>query len=119
NSFKILIVSASPSFYLNLLMNMLPIDAVISTDLEFINGMYTGKFSTKNCYGIEKPKRIIQYLNKVGIEIDYENSCSYTDSFSDKPMLDMVKNRYIINASSKLKKIFLQANYNVEYKNWK
>ncbi len=117
--YKVIIVSASPYFYLQHLIKMLPIDAVISTNLEFSNDLYTGKFSSKNCYGIEKPKRINAYLKENNIELDYDNSCSYSDSFSDKPMLDMVKRKYIINANNKLKNKISKAKYDVEYKNWR
>ena len=38
-------------------------------------------------------RRIYEVLKNRNLEIDYENSYGYSDSFTDLPMLRLVKNR--------------------------
>ncbi len=56
---------------------------VLSTELEFINGYFSGKFLTKNCYGIEKVNRVKEYLNLN----EYDKIYAYGDSRGDIEML--------------------------------
>ncbi len=51
----------------------------------------------KNCKNEEKVLRLNNIINKLNLEIDYENSYAYSDSVHDIPMLKMVKNRIKIN----------------------
>ena len=54
---KVVIVSASMACWLKAWCLKNNID-LISTQLEIKNNKLTGKFSTKNCYGIEKANRV-------------------------------------------------------------
>ena len=66
----------------------LDVDAVISTRVE------NGKIIGKNCRKQEKIPRILEYLNSIGVEIDYDTSYGYTDSNDDIPMLSLVKHKH-------------------------
>lgn len=55
----------------------------LGTQLEVINGVYSGKFQSKNCYGPEKVNRIKQELNLS----DYNFIYAYGDSRGDSEML--------------------------------
>jgi len=63
---------------------------LIGTKLEFKNNKFTGKFSTKNCYGIEKVNRIKQIYNLS----DYRTIFAYGDSSGDKEMLAIADKKY-------------------------
>ena len=63
---------------------------LIGTKLEFRNDKLTGKFSTKNCYGIEKVNRIKEKYNLKNYEIIY----AYGDSKGDKEMLSIADKKY-------------------------
>ena len=63
---------------------------LIATKLESKNNRLTGKFSTKNCYGIEKVNRIKEKYN---LE-DYEVIYAYGDSKGDKEMLSIADNKF-------------------------
>lgn len=97
NGCYILLASASPEIYLKYFEKNHYVDKVIGTKLENINGKYTNKFQGENCKGIEKLKRINEYLDENNLEIDFDKSFAYSDSLSDKPMLSLVKNRYKVS----------------------
>ncbi len=56
---------------------------LIATELEFEDGIVTGKFLTKNCYGIEKANRVNALYN---ISI-FKTIYAYGDSTGDKELL--------------------------------
>lgn len=93
DSIKIL-CSASATNYLIYVGELFPFDYIIGTDLDN---------DYKLCRGNNKKDikviNINEILEREGIEIDYENSLAYSDSYKDdKYMLRMVKNRYLINS---------------------
>lgn len=83
------IISASPEFLLAPLQNILNVDRIIATKVNKTNG----KFITKNCYGKEKVRR----FNK---EVKKEIDSFYTDSFSDKPMMEIATRSFLVKKSS-------------------
>ena len=93
NTIKIL-CSASATPYLKYVKDLYPFDYIIGTDL---GDDY--KLTRGNNKKDVKVKNIKDLLAQEGIEIDYENSCGYSDSYKDdKYMLRMVKNRFLINS---------------------
>lgn len=93
DSIKIL-CSASATNYLIYVGELFPFDYIIGTDLDN---------DYKLCRGNNKKdikvKNINEILEREGIEIDYEKSLAYSDSYKDdKYMLRMVKNRFLINS---------------------
>ena len=93
--YLIFICSASIEGYLRFCE--LPVDGILGTKTEIKNGKYTSKMIGKNCKNEEKVLRLNNIINELNLEIDYENSYAYSDSFHDIPMLKMVKNRIKIN----------------------
>lgn len=65
----------------------------------------------ENCKGEEKVRRLKEYLQEHNIEVDYKNSYMFSDSLSDKPLLDLVGNAYLIN--------YKKNNKNYKILNWK
>ena len=79
---KVVVVSASIGSWLKKWCELYQIE-LIATQLEFKNGKLTGRFATKNCYGIEK-------VNRIKAQFDltkYEQIYAYGDSAGDKEML--------------------------------
>lgn len=94
----IVLVSASPELYLTHLHKSLDVDKIIGTMMDD-----KGKILGENCKHIEKINRIEKWLKEENIKIDYDNSYAYSDSFSaDRPMLELVKHRYLINSNKQL-----------------
>ena len=79
---KVVIVSASMECWLKAWCQKNGLD-LIATKLEVRGGKLTGKFSTKNCHGIEKVNRIKKsYDLKL-----YDYIYAYGDSSGDKELL--------------------------------
>ncbi len=89
---KVVIVSASMEYWLKKWCQKYNID-LIATRLEIQNGKLTGKFATKNCYGIEKVNRIKEQYNLS----EYSRIYAYGDSPSDKDMLSIANEQYYKN----------------------
>lgn len=90
--YHLVLASASAEDYLVYVKEALPFDAVLGTKTR------GGKILGDNNKGPAKRRRIQAYLDENKIEVDYQASRAYTDDYvADKPMLEMVKNRFVIN----------------------
>lgn len=95
---KVYLISASPEFYIKQFYNIKEVDKVIGTRFSFNKeGMFERKMLGSNCKGEEKVKRLMEEIEKENIEIDFKNSYMFSDSLSDKPLLDLVGKGYLIN----------------------
>ena len=88
-SSKIVVVSASINNYLKPWCDKMGFD-LISTELEVKNGELTGKFSTPNCNGIEKVKRIKEKYNLS----EYDEIHVFGNSNGDLPMIELGTHKY-------------------------
>lgn len=89
-----IIISASPEFLIKPIGKILNTKDVIASK----NNIKTGKYDGKNCFGKQKVKR---FKEKYKTE---EVLNAYSDSLSDMPMLELAKNKYLVN-KNKIKKI--------------
>lgn len=81
---RIIVISASLEIWLKPWTDKMGLE-LLCTKMEFIDGKFTGKFSTPNCNGQEKVNRIKSLLN-----IDeYKPVYAYGNSNGDKPMLGL------------------------------
>lgn len=97
----IYLISASPEFYLQELYAIKEVDMIIGTKFLFNEGKFARKMDGMNCKGQEKVRRLMEVLKKENIEIDFKNSYMFSDSLSDKPLLDLVGKPYLINYRKK------------------
>ena len=81
---KIVVVSASIESWLKPWCNQHGLD-LIATKLEIKEGIVTGKLLTKNCYGMEKVRRVKERYNLD----DYDHIYAYGDSRGDKELLEL------------------------------
>ena len=104
DSYTVVIVSASPNIYMKHLLNYIPADAVIATECEAVDHIYTGHIHA-NCKGVEKVKRIREFLN-----LSPEESFSIAKAFGGSkhaiPMLSIAQKGYLINAPQQLIKSY-------------
>ena len=84
-----IIISASPEFLLEIPIKKIKVKKLIATLVDKKNG----KFLSDNCYGEEKIIRLKKEYPNIVIEE------MYTDSLSDKPLLDLSLNGYIVNGN--------------------
>jgi len=81
---KIVIVSASIECWLKPWCDENDLN-LIATKIEMKNGIVTGRFKTKNCYGIEKAVRVREIYNLD----DYDHIYAYGDSRGDTELLEL------------------------------
>jgi HAD superfamily hydrolase (TIGR01490 family) len=86
---KIVIVSASIECWLKPWCDKNKLE-LIATKLQIQDGIITGKFLTKNCYGIEKANRIQEQYNLN----DYNYIYAYGDSNGDKELLELANESF-------------------------
>ncbi len=107
SGYKVVLISASPEFYLKNFNKWDSIYCVLGTRYEIENGIYTGRIVGNNNKGMEKVYRFYEFLYKNGINnYDLENSCMYSDSLNDLPLFNLVGNRYLINSKKKIENIY-------------
>lgn len=82
NQHSVTIVSASISAWLKPFADRLGV-TLIATELEIKEGVITGNFSTPNCYGDEKARRVKERYNLA----DFDRIVAYGDSGGDRAML--------------------------------
>ncbi len=86
---RIYVISASCDVWLEAWCDKEGI-SLISTRLNFLNDIFSGKFGTPNCHGLEKVVRIKDEI-KLG---DFEYIYAYGNEPSDYPMLDLANEKY-------------------------
>lgn len=87
---KVIIVSASIDRWVAPFFADMPGVTVLGTEVEVKDGVLTGHFSTPNCYGEEKVRRIKQLLP----ERRTYTLTAYGDSGGDRAMLDFADEGY-------------------------
>lgn len=87
---EVLIVSASIENWIYPWAKKNGIDKIVGTQLEIVNNKLTGKFTTPNCNGNEKVKRLLTLYPNKNDYILY----AYGDSKGDIPMLELADYPY-------------------------
>ena len=95
--YMVILISASPEFYIKEFYAIKEVDLIIGTKFAFEGGKFVRKMDGNNCKGEEKVKRLNEVLKEKNIKADFQNSYMFSDSLSDKPLLDLVGNPYLIN----------------------
>lgn len=80
---RLVLVSASPSLYLQPWALAAGFDAVLATELAFSGGTFTGELATPNCWGPEKVLRLSHWLGAADVRLSH----AYGDSRGDQEML--------------------------------
>jgi phosphatidylglycerophosphatase C len=115
----VLLVSASPTFYLEPLKALLGFTEVIGTRFATDEtGRFADKIVGQNCRGEQKVKRVQDYLTETGTEIDDKTSCAYGDSPHDLPMLSLCEHIFIVNPNKMMREM-LGSHDGVTILDWK
>ena len=99
--FMVILISASTEFYIKEIYEIKEVDLIIGTKFTFENGKFIRRMDGANCKGEEKVRRLKAILEEKNIEADFKNSYMFSDSLSDKPLLDLVGKPYLINYKKK------------------
>src|SRR5690625_2392691 len=98
-----MIVSGAYTPLLEVAMKDYPIDEIIGTDIVFDENNQQKDVPLYHVQGLRKQVKLQNFLK--GKTIDWENSYSYGDSYSDLPILELVGHPVVVQADEKLKKI--------------
>ena len=102
----LLIITATNAFVTRPIARWLGVDDILATEPEFINGAYTGKINGIPCFREGKVKRLQQWLQKTGQNL--EGSYFYSDSHNDLPLLEIVDKPIVVDADEQLQKYALE-----------
>ncbi len=106
------IVSASTPYAVRPVAEALGLEnAFIATELEVLEGRFTGRVFEPACYGPGKVTRTLEYAAQRGIAL--EQSYFYSDSASDLPLLEAVGHPVAVNPHRKLARIATQRGWPV------
>lgn len=99
---RVVILSSAILPVCQLVADHLGMDDIICSNLEVVNGLYTGGLAGPLCFGEEKVIRLKEYcrINNINPGLSWY----YGDSISDLPVLSSVGNPVCVNPDKKLKK---------------
>jgi len=100
---RIVMLSASLPNICSLISTHLDMDDVICSNLEVVDGFFTGKPIGKLCFGDEKLERVRDYCE--GKDCQLQNAYYYADSISDAAVMDLVGNPICVSPDKKLARI--------------
>lgn len=95
--YRIIVVTASPSVYMDMLPRVLPVDGVIATPCRQRLDAYEGVIG-ENVKGEEKVRLIHAYFGSIQVP----DGRAYGDSLSDAPMLELVGHPTLVNPKKAL-----------------
>ena len=108
--YKLVLLSASPDFYLKKIKDSLGFSKLICTKTNFKNGKIT--ISGEDCYGKNKIKMLLDEYRRENV--NWGKSYCFADNKSDKHLLSLFGNAYIVN-----NKRFGKDNSNFKLLTWK
>jgi HAD superfamily hydrolase (TIGR01490 family) len=98
----IVIVSASGAEVVEPIGQMLGVDRVIATQMEIVDGKYTGEIDYY-AYAEEKARAIEHLSATIGYDLD--ECYAYSDSVTDVHMLEVVGHPFAVNPDRELRRI--------------
>ncbi|MGM9714518.1 MAG: HAD family hydrolase [Prevotella sp.] len=90
---EVIVVTASPAVWVR---PFVPGFTVIGTEMEFDDKGFTGHFSTPNCYGPEKVRRVLDYKPDILSRRANYHITAYGDSRGDREMLEYADEPHLV-----------------------
>ena len=90
---------------LKIFAESLNIDFVIGTELEIVKDRFSGKIIPPLCFSKGKKEKVKKFLSGKGLNINFNESFAYSDSFFDLPLLELVGNPVAVEPDKKLLEI--------------
>lgn len=97
----LLIITATNLFITAPIADELGIENILATEPEIINNRYTGKVNGIPCFREGKVERLTEWLKKTGGNL--ADSCFYSDSHNDLPLLEMVTKSIAVDPDDTLR----------------
>lgn len=105
----IVLVTGSLDFIMQPLAKFFAVDYVLAPQLREEAGRFTGELTTPPLIGEQKAEAMKAFAEEHGIAL--ENCYAYSDSQSDRPMLECVGNPVVVNPGKSLREKALAAGW--------
>ena len=102
NNDIMLLASATNSVIVNPIAQRLGFENIVATEVEIIDGVYSGKVRDIPALGEGKLQKVKEWMSISNI-YDFKNTTFYSDSINDFPLLSVVKNPVAVNPDDKLR----------------
>lgn len=102
----LVIITATNRFITAPIAQWLGVDHLLATELEILDGRYTGKILGEPCYQAGKVTYFNRWLEKTGY--DNHDSFFYTDSINDLALMEHVDNPVAVDPDAKLEAVAKQ-----------
>ncbi len=113
---KLLIITATNSYITKPIADLFGIEDLIGTDLEELNGEFTGKVSGLPSFQEGKITRLNLWLEERGLAFEaLEKTFFYSDSMNDIPLLEKVSNPVAANPDGVLEKKAIKEDWPIIY----
>ena len=97
----LLIITATNRFVTAPIATRLGVDILLATECEMADGRYTGRTTDVPCYKEGKVTRLNRWLAENHMSLD--DSCFYSDSINDLPLLEQVSRPVAVDPDAKLR----------------
>ncbi|MGH8436803.1 MAG: HAD family hydrolase [Pseudomonas sp.] len=98
---KLLIITATNRFVTAPIATRLGVDTLLATECELAAGRYTGRMTDVPCFREGKVTRLNRWLQESGLSL--KDSCFYSDSMNDLPLLEQVSRPIAVDPDPKLR----------------
>lgn len=98
---RLVLLTSSSSYESERAVRHFGLEAAIATRFEVVGGVFTGGLLRPVCYGEGKVKLAEEYAARHGV--DLAKSYFYTDSITDRPMLERVGNPRVVHPDPRLR----------------
>ena len=100
NGDNVIVITATNKFIVEPIVSMYGIINLLATDIEKDSQRFTGKLDGIPCFREGKVKKLAHWL--IDKNIGLEDSCFYTDSINDLPLLKEVDYPFVVNPDKEL-----------------
>ena len=102
NNDVMLLASATNSVIVNPIAKRLGFKNIVATEVEIVNGVYSGKFQNTPALGEGKLQKVREWMRRNDFS-DFKNTTFYSDSINDFPLLSVVNKAVAVNPDNKLR----------------
>ena len=97
-----LLASATNSVIVDPIAKRLGFENIVATEVEIVNGVYSGKFQNTPALGEGKLQKVREWMRRNDFS-DFKNTIFYSDSINDFPLLLAVNKAVAVNPDNKLR----------------
>lgn len=113
-----LIITATNRFITAPIARWLGVDELLATELETVDGIYTGKMLGTPCFQHGKVERLREWLESRNGQpgspgLTLENSVFYSDSFNDLPLLEQAGEAVAVDPDERLRDIAIRRGWRI------